>query len=358
MKLQLALDTKLNEGIKLAEKTIDYIDIIELGTPLIKESGIKNTIKKFKKFKKPILADLKTMDTGYLEAEIAFKEGANIVSICGSADNSTISQAVKAAKKYNGKIIVDMINVKNLKKRFKEIKNLNFNYLLVHTGIDVQKKGGNPLRDLEKISKLIGREKLAVAGGINLKNIPELMKINPEIIIVGGAITNSKDPKKISKKLKEKIYQSLAENTKKTAEKIVYRKYKDIKEKFKNPSKTKKNKTLYKVYVKSLDKEKNIAVTSINPGDIEKEFYMTKGHRHSNPIPEKYILISGKGKLLLQNHNSRLIELKSFKEVTIPGKSAHRLINTGKNNLEVLSIYNKNSNPNYNFELKKRIFKK
>jgi 3-hexulose-6-phosphate synthase len=298
------------------------------------------------------------MDTGYHEAEIAFKQGADIVSICGNADNSTISQAVKAAKKYKRKIIVDMISVKNPKKRFNEIKNINFDYLLIHTGIDSQKKGRSPLNDLKKISKSIEREKIAVAGGINLKNISKIMKLTPEIIIIGGCITKSKDPKNTSRKLKENIYKCLAEQIKKDTKKISHRKYKDIKDKFKNLSKIKKDKILYTVYVNTLDKEKNIALTSINPGDIQGEYFMTKGHKHSNPIPEEYILISGKGKLLLQDKKPKTIELKPFKKVHIPGKSAHRLINTGKTKMEVLSIYNKNSNPNYNFEFKKRIFKK
>jgi len=209
MKLQIALDViDEKKALGIAKKVSKYVDIIEIGTPLIKEEEL-NLIKKFKKFRKPIVADLKTMDTGSFEAGMAFKAGASITTVCASADDSTIKGAIKASRKYKKKVLVDLIAIKskNINKRVKEILKLKPDYICVHTGIDMQNEGKNPLINLKKVSKLVNgkKTKIAVAGGINLKTIDEIKKYNPEIIIVGGAITKAKNPDKIAKELKEAI---------------------------------------------------------------------------------------------------------------------------------------------------------
>ncbi len=204
MKLQVALDlANKKDALSMCRKIKNHVDIIELGTPLIKQEGLK-IIKKFMKFKKPIVADLKTMDTGFFEAEMAFNNGADISSVCGVSDLSTIKGAIKSARKHRKKIIVDLINLRDIKK-IKQIIKLNPSYIGVHTGIDMQKKGQTPMNSLNWISKLIDNKKIAVAGGINLKNIDNIVKYNPEIVIVGSAITKSKDPGKIAERLKKKL---------------------------------------------------------------------------------------------------------------------------------------------------------
>ena len=75
MKLQLALDEmKTEEAVKLVEKVKDYIDIIEVGTPICLDAG-NNAVERMKKEfpDKEVLADCKIMDGGYLETENAIK---------------------------------------------------------------------------------------------------------------------------------------------------------------------------------------------------------------------------------------------------------------------------------------------
>jgi len=201
MKLQLALDVDLKKSLKICKEVKNYIDIIELGTPLIKKEGL-GIIRKFKKFRKIILADLKTMDVGFLEAEMAFKSGADIATVCGSSYLDTISGAISAGRKYRKKVLVDLINIDSCKE-IKKIIKLKPNYIGIHTGIDMQKQGKTPFKDLKKLSKMVSSKKIAVAGGINEKTVSKIAEYNPEIIVIGGAITNSKNPLKVVKKLKE-----------------------------------------------------------------------------------------------------------------------------------------------------------
>lgn len=204
MKLQLALDIDKKKALSLCKKINKHIDIIEIGTPLVKAEGL-DVVKEFKEFRKPIVADLKTMDTGFLEAEMAFKAGADISSVCGTADDSTIQGAVKVARRRGKEILVDLIAVKNVVKRTKEIMKLGVDYIGVHTGIDMQGKE-SVLVNLKKVSKIVGgKVKVVVAGGINIKNIGKIIEYDVDVVVVGSAITKAKNPLKVAKVLKEVV---------------------------------------------------------------------------------------------------------------------------------------------------------
>ncbi len=193
-KLQLALDVlTIEEALEIVKKSADYIDIIELGTPLLKEQSADYAIKMMKAnfADKLILADLKTMDTGEMEAKLAFKAGADISTVCGAASIETIKEAVKTARKMKKKIVVDLIGVKDKNARAIEIlEKARPDYFCVHTGID--EKNAVPFSDIKKIAKT--KVKICVAGGVNLKTIRKVMKFKPAIIVVGRAVTKAKNP--------------------------------------------------------------------------------------------------------------------------------------------------------------------
>ncbi len=141
-------------------------------------------------------------------------------------------------------------------------------------------------------------------------------------------------------------------NLKKHYDKILVRKYLEISDVFEKKM-SDKNLIIYKVYIKDYGDFKS-GLTVINPGKIGREYFMTKGHRHKKISPEIYILISGKGKILInEKGKERLIKMKRNIFYHIPGKSGHRLINTGNSPLEVLTIYGKNVGHDYKFKFKK-----
>ncbi len=144
---------------------------------------------------------------------------------------------------------------------------------------------------------------------------------------------------------------------KKDYDKKVIRKFKDMKDRYKNTKGIKTNPLIYTVYIKDF-KSFETGFTVIEPGTINKEFYMTKGHKHKQVTKEIYMVLKGKGKLMIQTNKTQIINLKKDKIYIIPQKSGHRLINTGNKKLEVLTIYPKTSGHDYNFKFKKRIYKK
>jgi len=204
MKLQLALDVvDLEKAISLAEKTNGLVDIVEAGTPLIKSVGLQ-CVEKLKKYG-PVLADMKTADCGYLETKLAKAFGANYTTVLGFVNDETIIGAVNAAKEEKIKVMIDLIGVKNKLKRARELERIGVDYILVHTGIDEQKAGKNPIEEIKEIGKSINIP-LACAGGLNAESIPNIVDINNlEIIIVGGAITKAIDPRLACEEIKEVI---------------------------------------------------------------------------------------------------------------------------------------------------------
>ncbi|WP_054844340.1 orotidine 5'-phosphate decarboxylase / HUMPS family protein [Vulcanisaeta souniana] len=213
MKLQVALDlVEPSLAVDLARRLCDAgaVDIVEAGTPLIKTAGI--FIVSALRVSCPnaeIMADLKTMDVGSLEARLAINAGgANIVSVLGAAANETISDFIAETRKLNGKSLIDMISVKDPVSRVKELLNagLRPDYVGLHLGIDVQKgRGGLTVEDLVKEAIKIKDEYglgVAIAGGVDEKMAQRIKGTNIDIVIVGRAITQAPDPVKAAENIR------------------------------------------------------------------------------------------------------------------------------------------------------------
>ncbi len=210
MELQLALDlVDIPQGIALVKEVESYIDIVEIGTPIVINEGlhaVKAMKEAFPNLK--VLADLKVMDAGGYEVLKASEAGADIVTILAVAEDATIKGAVEEAKKQGGKkILVDMIGVKNLEQRAKEIDALGVDYICVHTGYDLQAEGESPFEALQTVKKVVKNSKTAVAGGIKLSTLAEVVKAQPDLVIVGGGITGEDDKKAVASQMQQLIKQ-------------------------------------------------------------------------------------------------------------------------------------------------------
>lgn len=197
MKLQLALDDiTLEKALALVDEVQDYIDIVEIGTPMVIEYGMEPVRLMKQRFPElQVLADLKIMDAGYYEAEEALKAGADYVTVLGVTDNLTIKGCVDAANKYKAQVVVDMICVSDLKERIPAVEKLGAHYVSVHVGVDQQAAGRTPLDDLKIMTAVATTAKVSVAGGIAANTVPSYKALRPDILIVGSGITHAKDPK-------------------------------------------------------------------------------------------------------------------------------------------------------------------
>lgn len=194
MKLQLALDTcTTEEALNIVKEVYDFVDIVEVGTPIIIQYGM-NPVRTLKKAypEKTILADTKIMDAGEYEATLAFEAGADIVTVMGITHDKTIEGAVKAAKEFDGKILADMMMVSNLEERAKQLIELGVHHVCVHVGVDAQSTE-SPFESLKRIQSAVGSEFCAIAGGINRTSITQVTDYQPGIVIVGNGITGQAD---------------------------------------------------------------------------------------------------------------------------------------------------------------------
>lgn len=207
MKLQLALDLVDTQGaIDMVKEVGKYIDVVEIGTPVVINEGLR-AVKAVKEAfpNMTVLADLKIMDAAGYEVGQASQAGASIITILGTSEDESIKGAVAEARKQGTEILVDMIAVKDLATRAKEVDALGVDYVCVHTGYDLQAVGKNSFEDLATIKRSVKNAKTAIAGGIKLETLEEAVNQNPDLIIVGGGITGAADKKATAKKMQEMI---------------------------------------------------------------------------------------------------------------------------------------------------------
>jgi 3-hexulose-6-phosphate synthase len=206
MKLQVAMDVlTTDDALALAGKVAPHVDIIELGTPLIKAEGLRavTAIKKAHP-DKIVFADLKTMDAGELEADIAFSAGADLVTVLGTAGNSTIVGAVAAAKKHNKGIVVDLIGVSDKAARAREVIELGAEFVEMHAGLDEQAEEGFTLDTLLSAGES-AQVPFSVAGGVSIATIAAVQKAGADVAVAGGAIYSADDPAAAAAELRAAI---------------------------------------------------------------------------------------------------------------------------------------------------------
>ncbi|WJB26276.1 3-hexulose-6-phosphate synthase [Staphylococcus aureus] len=207
MELQLAIDLLNKEdAAELANKVKDYVDIVEIGTPIIYNEGlpaVKHMADNISNVK--VLADMKIMDAADYEVSQAIKFGADVITILGVAEDASIKAAIEEAHKNNKQLLVDMIAVQNLEQRAAELDKMGADYIAVHTGYDLQAKGVSPLESLRTVKSVISNSKVAVAGGIKPDTIKEIVAESPDLVIVGGGIANADDPVEAAKQCRAAI---------------------------------------------------------------------------------------------------------------------------------------------------------
>ncbi len=203
----MALDLlELDRSIQIAKEAVSGgADWIEAGTPLIKSEGM-NSVREMKKALPgtKIVADMKTVDTGAMEVEMAAKAGADIVAMLAASDNSTIEDALRAAHKYGVQIMMDLLTVPDPVKRSHELDKLGVDYICVHVGIDQQMTGRDTIDFLKQIVKEVNTP-VAAAGGIDASSGAEAIASGAAIVIVGGSVVRSADVTASARKIREAI---------------------------------------------------------------------------------------------------------------------------------------------------------
>ena len=195
--LQIALDAPSLEGAKKVIEALPGSDriILEVGTPLIKRYGTRgiNELRQIAK-DKFIIADLKTLDVGKVEVDIAYEDTADAVVAAGLAPAETLDATVSEAKRLGIYAVIDMLNVEDVLGKLKSIKDFP-DIVILHRGIDQETGRSSGLERIKIIRQAFPNKKflIAVAGGIVPETAKEALEQGADILIVGRYVTQSKD---------------------------------------------------------------------------------------------------------------------------------------------------------------------
>lgn len=195
--LQVAFDLIDLEEVRKVLSALPESDhiLIEVGTPLAKKVGVQ-VVNEMRSARPGsfIIIDLKTLDTGNLEVRLAADATADAVVISGLAPRKTLELAINEARKTGIYSIVDMLNVPDPMAVLRELSVLP-DVAELHRAIDMEENTHNwhNINNIKALAKDGKKMLIAVAGGIRVDNVQEALDSGADIIVVGRAITRSKD---------------------------------------------------------------------------------------------------------------------------------------------------------------------
>jgi 3-hexulose-6-phosphate synthase/6-phospho-3-hexuloisomerase len=195
-KVQVSLDvTSIDEALALARDAMRAgIDWLEAGTPLILAEGLGGVRALRREFPDvPIVADLKTMDGGYLEAEMMARAGASMVVVMGQAHPATIKAVVKAGRDYGLKVMGDDLAARDKAACARAMQDLGVDYIVHHTGYDERRDvPASPLDELDAVVAAVTIPVQAV-GGLTIEQAISMPRRGAPLVVLGAPLVIDAD---------------------------------------------------------------------------------------------------------------------------------------------------------------------
>lgn len=190
--VQLSLDlTSLDEALETAAIGVEAgVDWLEAGTPLLLAEGLHAVEALRARFPEhPIVADLKTMDGGYLEAQMMAKAGANLVVVMGRAHEATIRRVVDAGRDYGIKVMGDNLAADDRVECARWMAGLGVDFIVHHIGYDERNMipGLSPLDELDAVIRAVSVPVQAV-GGLSIRQAIECSARGAAIVVIGAPL--------------------------------------------------------------------------------------------------------------------------------------------------------------------------
>jgi 3-hexulose-6-phosphate synthase len=196
--VQISLDlTSIDEALQTAALALRAgVDWLEAGTPLILAEGLHGVRALRRAFpESPIVADLKTMDGGYLETEMMAKAGATHVVVMARAHEETIKCVVRAGRDYGVKVMGDNLGTPDMVAAARRLQDLGCDYVIHHIGYDERRgiaamgmRMPSPLDCLKEVVAAVDIPVQAV-GGLSLEQAIESVECGAPLVVLGAPIT-------------------------------------------------------------------------------------------------------------------------------------------------------------------------
>lgn len=200
--VQISLDlTDVDEALATAEMALRAgVDWLEAGTPLIIAHGMLGVRRLRERFPTtPIVADLKTMDGGYLEAEMMAKAGATHIVVMARAHEETIKVCLKAGRDHNVKVMGDNLACPDMVAGARMLADLGCDYVVHHIGYDERRgiaaagrRMPSPLDQLREVVAAVSVPVQAV-GGLSLEQAIRTPEYGAPLVVLGAPLTIDAD---------------------------------------------------------------------------------------------------------------------------------------------------------------------
>jgi 3-hexulose-6-phosphate synthase len=199
--VQISLDlTSIEEALDHARKAVRAgVDWLEAGTPLILAEGLGAVQTLRREFPAhPIVADLKTMDGGYLEAEMMAKAGATHVVVMARAHPATLKMVVKAGNDYGLEVMGDDLGCEDKPAAARRMEDLGVDYIVHHVGYDERRDpaviaahGGRTPSPLDELKAVVAAVRIPVqaVGGLSVEEVLQLPKYGVYHLVLGAPLT-------------------------------------------------------------------------------------------------------------------------------------------------------------------------
>ncbi len=205
--VQISLDlTNIDEAIETAHVAMRAgVDWLEAGTPLILAEGMHGVRALRAEFPKtPIVADLKTMDGGYLEAEMMAKAGATHVVVMARAHEETIHCVVKAGADFGCKIMGDNMVCEDMVAGAKRLEDLGCDFVIHHIGYDERRgiaargqRMPSPMDQLRDVAQAV-KVPVQAVGGLSLEQAIACPSYGAPLVVLGAPLTIDADAFKMA----------------------------------------------------------------------------------------------------------------------------------------------------------------
>ena len=200
--VQISLDlTNLDEALETAALAMRAgVDWLEAGTPFILAEGLHGVKALRKHFPGvPIVADLKTMDGGYLEAEMMAKAGATHVVVMARAHAETIKVVVKAGREHGVKVMGDNLGCPDMIAGAKLLEDLGCEFVIHHIGYDERRgivaRGLRQPSPLDQLREVVAAVKVPVqaVGGLTIEQAIRTPEYGAPLVVLGAPLTIDAD---------------------------------------------------------------------------------------------------------------------------------------------------------------------
>jgi 3-hexulose-6-phosphate synthase/6-phospho-3-hexuloisomerase len=200
--VQISLDLlSIDEALATGEMALRAgVDWLEAGTPLIIAEGMHGVRALRARFPDtPVVADLKTMDGGYLEAEVMAKAGATHVVVMARAHEETIRMVVKAGHDFGVKVMGDNLACEDMVAGARRLEDLGCDFVIHHIGYDERRgiaaRGQRMPSPLDQLRDVVAAVCVPVqaVGGLSLEQSIRTPEYGAPLVVLGAPLTIDAD---------------------------------------------------------------------------------------------------------------------------------------------------------------------